>query len=209
MGSPTPRKRDGAARRKHLCDAGITVLAEYGSRGLTHQQVDRTAGVPAGTTSYYYRTRDALFRGVGQRVAEIDMANLASLAEHEPPGASPWAFLAELVMMQAHGQGLALNRARQELMLATMRDPELAALAGGPVARVIAMTHDALAAAQPASEDTALREAQSDAVTTFIAGLFSRFAAGDQPVTDAAHLERMLQAIVTAVALAHGEDRDT
>ena len=52
------------------------VLAEHGSRGLTHGQVDRYAGVPEGTTSYYYRTRAALLRGVGKRVGEIDVANL-------------------------------------------------------------------------------------------------------------------------------------
>ncbi|MCV7061160.1 TetR/AcrR family transcriptional regulator [Mycolicibacterium vaccae] len=204
MSSSTPRKRDGVGRRKILCDAGIQVLAEYGSRGLTHQQVDRTAGVPNGTTSYYYRTRDALVRGVVQRVAEIDMANLASLSEDAHRGGSPLAWLAELVMMQAEGQGLMLNRARQELMLAAMRDPELAAMSGTFVARVIVMTHDAVTALQPASDDHALREAQSDAVTTFIAGLFARFAAGDRPFVDAADLERMLHAIVTAVALERG-----
>ncbi|ANI42823.1 hypothetical protein MVAC_21128 [Mycolicibacterium vaccae ATCC 25954] len=166
--------------------------------------MDRTAGVPNGTTSYYYRTRDALVRGVGQRVAEIDMANLASLSEDAHRGGSPLAWLAELVMMQAEGQGLMLNRARQELMLAAMRDPELAAMSGTFVARVIVMTHDAVTALQPASDDHALREAQSDAVTTFIAGLFARFAAGDRPFVDAADLERMLHAIVTAVALERG-----
>ncbi|MGE2836171.1 TetR/AcrR family transcriptional regulator [Mycobacterium sp. SMC-4] len=201
MTPSAPRKRDGAARRKLLCDAGIQVLAEHGSRGLTHQQVDRAAGVPPGTTSYYYRTRDALVRGVGQRVAEIDLANLASLAEPAQPGRSPLGRLTELVMLQADGRGLLLNRARQELMLATMRDPELAAISGKLVSRVITMTHDAVAALQPESDDPALREAQSDAVTTFIAGLFARFAAGDRPVSDAAHLERMLQAIVTAVTI--------
>ena len=66
----TPRKRDGDERRRELCDAAIRVLAEHGSRGLTHGQVDRYARVPDGTTSYYYRTRAALLRGVGKRVAE-------------------------------------------------------------------------------------------------------------------------------------------
>ena len=84
MATSTPRrarKRDGDERRRELCDAAIQVLAEHGSRGLTHGQVDRYAGVPDGTTSYYYRTRAALLRGVGKRVGEIDVANLRSVID--------------------------------------------------------------------------------------------------------------------------------
>ena len=81
VSTSTPRKRDGDERRRELCDAAIKVLAEHGSRGLTHGQVDRYAGVPDGTTSYYYRTRAALLRGVGKRVADIDVANLRSVSD--------------------------------------------------------------------------------------------------------------------------------
>lgn len=59
MATTGTRKRNGDERRRDLCDAAIRVLAEDGSRGLTHGQVDRVAGVPEGTTSYYYRTRVA------------------------------------------------------------------------------------------------------------------------------------------------------
>jgi len=46
--------------------------------------------VPDGTTSYYYRTREALLRGVGQRVADIDLVNIASVsAESTRTGAAP------------------------------------------------------------------------------------------------------------------------
>jgi DNA-binding transcriptional regulator YbjK len=59
---PNPQRRD------HLADAAITVLAEQGSRGLTHRAVDTAAAVPAGTTSRYFRTRDALLNGVIERI---------------------------------------------------------------------------------------------------------------------------------------------
>lgn len=61
MPPPNPQRRD------HLADAAITVLAEQGSRGLTHRAVD-TAAAPAGTTSRYFRTRDALLNGVIERI---------------------------------------------------------------------------------------------------------------------------------------------
>ncbi|WP_455432863.1 TetR/AcrR family transcriptional regulator [Streptosporangium soli] len=44
------------------------MLAEQGSRGLTHRAVDATADVPAGTTSRYFRTRDALLNGIIERL---------------------------------------------------------------------------------------------------------------------------------------------
>ena len=205
MPIPTPRKRDGEERRRELCDAAIQVLAEQGSRGLTHQRVDRTAGVPDGTTSYYYRTRAALLRGVGQRVADIDIANILSVTDGSTRTASPFGRLAHLVVEQAEGQGLLLNKARLELMLAAVRDPELAEKATGLAARGVALTLEAIAAVQPSSDDPDLREAQSAAVMTFISGLFTRFAAGDRTLADADRLERLFHAIVTAVAIERGD----
>lgn len=200
----TPRKRDGDRRRRELCDAAIRVLAEHGSRGLTHQQVDRTAGVPDGTTSYYYRTRAALLRGVGKRVAEIDTANLRSVTDQATRPASPFGRLAELTVMQADGFGLLLNKARLELTLAATRDPALAETTAESVARITELAHGALAAVQPPSDRPGLREAQSTALTTFLAGVFTRFAVGDRTLADRDRLEKFLHTI--ALAVEDGED---
>jgi AcrR family transcriptional regulator len=198
----TTRKRDGDERRRELCDAAIQVLAEHGSRGLTHGQVDRCAGVPDGTTSYYYRTRAALLRGVGKRVAEIDTANLRSVIDEPLDADSPFARLAELTMMQADGPGLMLNRARHELLLGAARDPDLAETSRDFVGRIIGMAHEAIAHLRPGTHDPDLLADQATAVTTFIAGVFTRLAAGDRTITDAGHLARLLQAVATAVATA-------
>lgn len=198
------RKRDGQQRRRELCDAAIQVLAEQGSRGLTHQQVDRCAGVPDGTTSYYYRTREALLRGVGRRVADIDTENLRSLADDTTRSESAFGRLAHLVMLQADGQGLHLNKARLELLLAATRDPTLAATSRDFIARVNDMARDAIAELQPESDSAAL-DMQATAVMTFIAGMFTRFAAGDRSVDSAEQVERLMQAIVAGVAAQHVE----
>ncbi|TWD80791.1 TetR family transcriptional regulator [Kribbella amoyensis] len=74
-------------RRTQLADAGLTVLAEAGARGLTHRAVDAAAGLPAGTASNYFRTRDALLGALGERIFERftpDEARLAPLAAREP-----------------------------------------------------------------------------------------------------------------------------
>jgi AcrR family transcriptional regulator len=59
-----------------LTDAAITLIAELGMRGLTHRAVDARAGLPAGTTSAYLRTRKALIEAVVQRIADLDTADL-------------------------------------------------------------------------------------------------------------------------------------
>ena len=206
MTTSPPRKRDGDQRRRELCDAGIQVLAEHGSRGLTHAQVDRCANVPEGTTSYYFRTRAALLRGVGDRVAEIDVANLRSLSERLPDPDAPFTHLAELTLMQAQGPGLMLNRARHELLLNAVRDPELSGAAHGLVSEVIALSRAAIACLQPDTTDPDLLDAQTSAVTTFIAGVFLRFVAGDQTFNDPGKLSRQLQAIADAAAHEYGEN---
>ncbi|GAA2564909.1 TetR/AcrR family transcriptional regulator [Mycolicibacterium diernhoferi] len=198
--NPSTRRRDGDQRRRELCDAAIQVLAEHGSRGLSHGQVDRYADVPEGTTSYYFRTRAALLRGVGKRVAEIDLANLRSIVEHHVDPRVPFAHLAELTLMQADGPGLALNRARHELLLHTARDPELAEASAKVVNRTIALVQEAIAHLQPETTDTELLDAQTDAVATFITGVFTRLAGGDRTFTDPDRLACQLEAIVDAIS---------
>ncbi|WP_234038673.1 hypothetical protein [Micromonospora coerulea] len=59
-------------------------------RALTHRAVDARAGVPAGTTSAYLRTRQALIEAVVRRLADLDRADLAThdLPTEPPPAAT-------------------------------------------------------------------------------------------------------------------------
>ncbi|OCB14615.1 TetR family transcriptional regulator [Mycolicibacterium porcinum] len=198
----TQRKRDGQQRRRELCDAAVQVLAEQGSHGLSHPKVDRQAGVPSGTTSYYYRTRAALLRGVAERVAEMDTANLQSVTEESTKSDSPFGRIAHLVMMQAEGPGLMLNKARQELLLASTRDPALAEVYQDFLPHIITMCRDAIGQVLPpeASSNPELLNMQSTAVTTFIGGVYGRLLVGDQTIANAEQLERFLTAIVRAVS---------
>lgn len=80
------RKPNPAERRRDLCDAAIQLLADDGAKGLSHLKVDRKAGVPDGTTSFYFRTRSALLRAVAERLAELDLATLQSVADSADGG---------------------------------------------------------------------------------------------------------------------------
>jgi AcrR family transcriptional regulator len=74
-------------RRRLLADAGLAVLAGEGSRGLTHRAIDEAAGVPVGTASNYFRSRDALIAGLVHRIGERlapDPKDLERLAAGPP-----------------------------------------------------------------------------------------------------------------------------
>ncbi|WP_322411599.1 TetR/AcrR family transcriptional regulator [Microbacterium invictum] len=58
------------ARRRMLADAGLSVIARDGMRGLTHRAVDAEAAVPVGTTSNYFRSRAALVASLVERIGE-------------------------------------------------------------------------------------------------------------------------------------------
>ncbi|OJZ75771.1 hypothetical protein BRW65_04385 [Mycobacterium paraffinicum] len=58
-------------RRAQLLDAAIDILADVGVGGLTHRQVDDRAGLPAGTTSNYFRTRQALLEATAARTVDL------------------------------------------------------------------------------------------------------------------------------------------
>lgn len=70
-------------RRTAVLDAAVRVLAEGGTRALTHRAVDRVAGVPAGTCSNHFRTRAALIIGIADELERRDRAFLAPFDPHE------------------------------------------------------------------------------------------------------------------------------
>ena len=58
-------------RRKRILDTAVDILADTGIGGVTHRQVDDRAGLPAGTTSNYFRTRLALLEATTAHVADM------------------------------------------------------------------------------------------------------------------------------------------
>nr|BFE62133.1 hypothetical protein GCM10020063_066590 [Dactylosporangium thailandense] len=67
-----PRDAD---RKSRLADAAIDVLGHEGVRALTHRAVDTRAGLPQGTCSYHFPTRNALLTAALERIAELDLAD--------------------------------------------------------------------------------------------------------------------------------------
>jgi DNA-binding transcriptional regulator YbjK len=111
-------------RRDRLADAAIELLATEGSRGLTHRAVDAQADQPPGTTSRYFRTRDALMGGVVERVSALHFADLGRAPKGRLDGSALAGHLAGMVH-----DAVTTNRTRHlavfELFLESTRRPAL------------------------------------------------------------------------------------
>ena len=70
---PGPRSVPRGARRALLLDAALEVLATEGARGLTHRAADRRAGLPEGSASNHFRTREALLEATLAHHAARDL----------------------------------------------------------------------------------------------------------------------------------------
>lgn len=114
-------------RRALLADAGLQVLARDGARGLTHRAVDRSAGVPLGTTSNYFGSRDDLVAALVARIADR-LAPTAQvtreLATLPPSKAAFAAYMRDIVTRLTSERDVTL--ALLELRLEAARRPEVA-----------------------------------------------------------------------------------
>jgi hypothetical protein len=112
-------------RARLVADTAITVLAEQGSRGLTHRAIDRAAGLPEGSTSNLFRTRDALLAATLRRQVEREMEMYATMPAPESiadiDSAARW--MAALIHAFTSADNSELVSARYELFLEGQRRP--------------------------------------------------------------------------------------
>lgn len=117
-----------ASRREATLDAAITVLGTAGMHGLTHRAVDAAAGLPAGSTSNHFRTRDALIDAVVERFAARERANWEELVSRTYPG-TPHELARALAMFaqEATGPQRTLTLARYAILVEAAIHPSLRA----------------------------------------------------------------------------------
>ncbi|MEV5884812.1 TetR family transcriptional regulator C-terminal domain-containing protein [Streptomyces sp. NPDC052020] len=117
-----------ADRRTLLADAAIDVLSETGMRGLTHRAVDRAANLPPGTTSAYYRTRQALLTALVRRLVARDQEELQAAGERTPVPRTTGelvAWIAAFVGQRLTGEGRRRSLARYACAIESVHHPEL------------------------------------------------------------------------------------
>ena len=73
--------KDQLDRREQLLEAALRVIAEQGMRGLTHRAVEAEAGVPHGSTTYYFGTRHDLMTALTTYIAERSLREIRPLAQ--------------------------------------------------------------------------------------------------------------------------------
>ena len=144
------------SRRALIADAAISTLARDGMRGLTHRAVDRAAGLPEGSASYYFRTRQALLQATVERLAELtttDMLDSAAMLDSTATPAKPGHDLDALAAVTAAlieywlTTGRQRQLARYELSLEATRRPELRQTLVTTGAAIRAVVADLFAAA--------------------------------------------------------------
>jgi DNA-binding transcriptional regulator YbjK len=113
-------------RRAQILDAAIGILADVGVGGLTHRQVDDQAGVPAGTTSNYFRTRQALLEATAARTVDLHWQRVEALqAAVGPLTRDGVKALITRMISDPDDQARRYTLARFELFMEGTRRPEL------------------------------------------------------------------------------------
>lgn len=183
-------------RSETLLDAAIQVVGTDGMRALTHRAVDAAAGLPTGSTSNVFRTREALQRAMVVRLIDTEVAGWEHLAGRTAP-TTPTALAATLATMvdTLTGSLRTLTVARYALFMEAARDPALQPEMGRGAQRVATIGHAWLSAAGSAdpAAHTALLLAHLDGVVVH------RLAFPDTPPGShdvAAGLTTLLRALV-------------
>ncbi|MFG3259742.1 TetR/AcrR family transcriptional regulator [Streptomyces sp. NPDC048172] len=121
-----------AGRREQVLDAAVEIVGTGGLRRLTYQAVDTAAGVPNGTTSNHFRSRDLLVAGVVDHLEALDTRDWEHFAALPSPG-GPEALAETLTSLVHHALGPARHRtaARYTLVLEALARPAIR----GPLSR--------------------------------------------------------------------------
>lgn len=112
-------------RRAVITDAAIALIADAGIRALTHRALDASAGLPDGSTSYYFRTKADLVSGVSTRLVEVSRATHLGLLDDDP-ATSISLYLADVLTHRMHHL-----RARYALSLDPNVDADTRAMLAG------------------------------------------------------------------------------
>ncbi|MEU3015372.1 TetR/AcrR family transcriptional regulator [Nocardia asteroides] len=113
-------------RRTRIVTGAIDLIATSGIRALTHRALDTGLALPQGSTSYYFRTRQALIAAVAEGITARSRADFAAAqatraapeAESAAAGIAHW-----LDQLLAHRRNELI--ARHALLIEVLSDPEL------------------------------------------------------------------------------------
>lgn len=128
-------------RRTKLTDAAIEVVVHEGLHGLSHRAVDEAANVPRGTTSNYFRSRDALLEATTRRLMDL---HFALMKEHLAGTEDRAALIESLsaILEQALTEHPHRYLAMLELALESARNPQIEPGIAGVINEAMTLTYE-------------------------------------------------------------------
>lgn len=181
-----------------LLDATLRLLGRGGLATVTHRAVEAEAGLPHGSTTYYFKSRQQLVDAAVERLLELDheqadgMAHEVAMALARGPGRPDYARIATWVTAWLR-TGRTLHLARYELYLAGARRVEIRErIAAGRATflRLVTPLVVALGSEEP-DRDAGLLLAQLDGL---MFAELARSGPDGEPEIDARAMERLIEA---------------
>jgi len=113
-------------RREQILEAAVQVIGRSGREAVTHRAVAEEAGVPLGSTTYYFDSRDDLLGQALEYVARSEAERYAELGRELLKANSPRK-LADMLMdmLISEAEDRSAYIAEYELWLEASRRPEL------------------------------------------------------------------------------------
>ena len=184
-------------RREQILDAALRVIGRSGREAVTHRAVAEEAGVPLGSTTYYFDSRDDLLGQALEHVARRETERYAAMAG-ELRGAKTPRQLADMLLSElvADAQDRIAYIAEYELWLEASRRPELRDAAQAWCAAVqlaVARAMEKLGSTNPAAD--------ASLVVAAIDGLGERVLGREEDLAGAAaefrpQLRRLIERLV-------------
>ena len=142
-----PRQDRGRERRERIVAAGADLLAREGFGVLSHRTVAERAGVPLGSTTYYFASLDELRAAAARTLVERWIAHGTRVTRRASPGEytadAAARLLARAILPAAEPGPL---QAQYELLLASARQhPDVSAVLREMRPHLLRMVDDVLA----------------------------------------------------------------
>jgi DNA-binding transcriptional regulator YbjK len=116
-------RRDPEARRRTIVTAAVRAIAEVGIGNVTHRRIAQLAGVPLGSTTYYFPTLDDLVAAALREAIEYARADAEAWAEELTMSTDVTSTFVEVAERYLSDREQVLLE--YELYLAAARSPEL------------------------------------------------------------------------------------
>lgn len=122
--SRVPQQARGEERRERILRATLAVIGRAGIGAVTHRSVAEEAGVPLGSLTYWFGTKDDLLREALRRFVADESERLRAVAERLGSGVDPAVLAHEFADVLATNTGDE-QIAQFELYLEAARNPAL------------------------------------------------------------------------------------